>query len=60
MIKHYEICFDMLKDLFYEKRVALYSLHIQVLTVVAVVTLYNYIRQEARRDYLFEKIATTI
>lgn len=32
-----------------------YSVQTQVLIVVAVVTVHNYIRQEAQRDWLFEK-----
>lgn len=37
------------------KRMVPYSLQTQILIVVAVVTLHNYIRREAHRDWLFEK-----
>lgn len=51
-----EKCFGVLKARFpILKRMAPYSLQTQVLIVVAAVTLHNYIRQEAQRDWLFEK-----
>lgn len=37
------------------KRMVPYYLHTQLLVVVAVVTLHNYIKQEGQKDWFFEK-----